>query len=71
MHAPIVQSRIEARPKPRVNLPGCVLALQEDETGYDIVLVDGDRTTRLVRLPWNVEEDAIIWRGLIEEKLRP
>jgi hypothetical protein len=44
---------------------------QEDESGYDIVLVDGDRTTRLVRLPWNVEEDAILWRGLIEEKLRP
>jgi hypothetical protein len=44
---------------------------REDESGYDIVLVDGDRTTRLVRLPWNVEEDAQIWRGLIEEKLRP
>lgn len=44
---------------------------QEDETGYDIVLVDGERRTRLVRLPWNVEDDAKIWRGLIEEKLRP
>lgn len=46
-------------------------SVQEDETGYDIVLVDGARKTRLVRLPWNVEEDAQIWRGLIEEKLRP
>lgn len=46
-------------------------SVQEDESGYDIVLVDGARKTRLVRLPWNVEEDAQIWRGLIEEKLRP
>ncbi|HYC92064.1 MAG TPA: hypothetical protein VEO54_22820 [Thermoanaerobaculia bacterium] len=45
-------------------------SVQEDESGYDIVLVDGTRTTRLVRLPWNVEEDAVIWRALIEEKLR-
>jgi hypothetical protein len=44
---------------------------QQDESGYDIVLVQGTRITRLVRLPWNVEEDAQIWRGLIEEKLRP
>lgn len=43
----------------------------EDESGFDIVLVEDGRTTRLVRLPWNVEEDAKIWRGLIEEKLRP
>ena len=42
-----------------------------EETACDIVLVDGDRKTRLLRLPWNVEEDAFIWRGLIEEKLRP
>ena len=46
-------------------------SVQEDESGYDIVLVDGTRKTRLVRLPWNVEEDAQIWRALIEEKLRP
>jgi len=46
-------------------------SVHEDESGYDIVLVDGGRTTRLVRLPWNVREDAEIWRGLIEEKLRP
>lgn len=45
-------------------------SVREDESGYDIVLVDGARTTRLVRLPWNVEEDAVIWRALIEEKLR-
>lgn len=46
-------------------------SVYEDESGFDVVLVEDGRTTRLVRLPWNVEEDARIWRGLIEEKLRP
>lgn len=45
--------------------------LTDDETHHDIVLVDGTRRTRLVRLPWNAGRDAELWRGLIEEKLRP
>ncbi|HEX8409503.1 MAG TPA: hypothetical protein VF883_11595 [Thermoanaerobaculia bacterium] len=36
--------------------------------GWQIVLPDS--RTVLVRLPWNEEPDAEIWRGLIAEKLR-
>ncbi|HVE71246.1 MAG TPA: hypothetical protein VNI54_07750 [Thermoanaerobaculia bacterium] len=46
-------------------------SLTEEETHYDIVLVDGERRTRLVRLPWNAGHVAETWRGIVEEKLRP
>jgi hypothetical protein len=43
----------------------------DEETHYDIVLVDGEQTTRLVRLPWNAGSEAETWRKIIEERLRP
>lgn len=75
-HAPVVvargtQGRVEVQRYGVISGGRSTRSTYEDESGFDIVLVDGGRTTRLVRLPWNVEEDANIWRGLIEEKLRP
>lgn len=36
------------------------------EKGWEVVLADG---TMLVRLPWNEEADARVWRDLIAEKI--
>ena len=70
----VVQRRHAVVTIPR-GAPGRVLVQQEgelsdDETHFDIVLADGARTTRLVRLPWNAGREAQAWRALIEEKLR-
>lgn len=39
-------------------------------TGYDIVLRTRQRTTRLIRLPYNEAPDAEVWRSIVEAKLR-
>jgi hypothetical protein len=36
------------------------------QTGYDILIGD----TVLVRLPWNEEKDAKVWREIVEKKVR-
>lgn len=38
--------------------------------GYDIVLRTPQRTTRLIRLPYNEAPDAEVWRSIVAAKLR-
>lgn len=75
-HPPVVvargtKGRVEVQRYGVVRGGSSTRSVYEDESGFDIVLVENGRTIRLVRLPWNVQHDAEIWRGLIEEKLRP
>ncbi|HVG25388.1 MAG TPA: hypothetical protein VND45_14620 [Thermoanaerobaculia bacterium] len=65
------KGRVEVQSYVNVIGGGTKRATVEDEADFHIVLVEDTRTTRLVQVPSNASDDANIWRGLIEEKLRP